>query len=217
MVVGCFRLFLALSFSIIAALSILGADNTVDLRNCDLLFQTDGQGAFSDAITGSTARDTAISVVHVAIVLVDDDAINVIEADPEAGVRIASLNDFLESSPKIDGHPGVVAMRLDIPFNQEETRRRALSHVGEDYDWWFMPKNGKMYCSELVSESFRDLQGSEVFKLLPMSFRQSDGTMPRFWIDLYAKLGVDVPEGCPGTNPNDMFRDPRLIEVGRYF
>lgn len=50
-----------------------------------------------------------------------------------------------------------------------------------------------------------------------MSFRDAEGQMPAFWVELFAKLGETVPEGVPGTNPNDLSRDEQLVEVHRYF
>ena len=44
-----------------------------------------------------------------------------------------------------------------------------------------------------------------------------DGTLPQFWADLFDQLGEQVPEGLPGTNPNDMAREELLEEVHRYF
>ena len=37
-----------------------------------------------------------------------------------------------------------------------------------------------------------------------MSFRDSKGELPLYWEQLFASLGVPVPEGLPGTNPQDM-------------
>ncbi len=50
-----------------------------------------------------------------------------------------------------------------------------------------------------------------------MNFRAADGSMPPFWNELFAKLGEEIPEGLPGTNPNDMSRDTLLTEVFRWF
>ena len=74
-----------------------------------------------------------------------------------------------------------------------------------------------MYCSELIYESFLRRDGSHLFTAIPMSFRDKDGNMPSFWVELFKGLGMDVPEGEPGTNPNDMSKDPVLRLVHRYF
>ena len=49
------------------------------------------------------------------------------------------------------------------------------------------------------------------------AFHGADGTLPQFWADLFDQLGEQVPEGLPGTNPNDMAREELLEEVHRYF
>ena len=50
-----------------------------------------------------------------------------------------------------------------------------------------------------------------------MNFRAADGTLLQFWADLFDRLGEPVPEGLPGTNPNDMAQEELLEEVHRYF
>lgn len=189
-----------------------------ELRSGDLLFQTKGQSDFSEAISAATAGEGADDFVHVGILYIpaNDSAEYVIEASPSAGVRITALEEFLEGARGSDGRPRVAVKRLDIPFSADETVARALEHLGEPYDWYYLPDNGMMYCSELVYEAYRDSAGAPIFETRPMNFRSADGTMPDFWIRLYNELGVDVPEGIPGTNPNDMARDPRLTEIYRY-
>lgn len=74
-----------------------------------------------------------------------------------------------------------------------------------------------MYCSELIYESFLRRDGTHVFTAIPMSFRDKDGNMPEFWTELFKGLEMDVPEGEPGTNPNEMSKDAALKPVHRYF
>ena len=45
----------------------------------------------------------------------------------------------------------------------------------------------------------------------------ADGTLPQFWTELFAKAGEEIPEGVPGTNPNDMARESILECAGRYY
>lgn len=188
----------------------------IDYKKGDLIFQAQGDGEFSKAISNSTSRGDSVSYVHVGIIDMEEDGgINVIEASPEEGVRIVSLEKFMETSPD-EGHEVIyVIKRLGIEFPVEETIERAKSYLGEPYDWWYKPDNGKIYCSELVWESYRDFNGKRIFASYPMNFRDSEGNMPEFWVKLYEELGEEVPEGLPGTNPNDLSRDDRLIEISR--
>lgn len=45
-----------------------------------------------------------------------------------------------------------------------------------------------------------------------MNFLDENGVMPEFWTRLFEKLGVAVPQGVPGTNPNDMARDALRLQ-----
>lgn len=184
-----------------------------EFRNGDLIFLGEGTSAFSDAISSATSRGDSVSFIHVGIIRVCEKEVTVIEADPEEGVREVPLAIFTHA----DGnrHPMISVRRLSIEFPVNESLDRALAHIGEPYDWYYLPENGMMYCSELIYESFRDENGNPIFTAAPMNFRNPDGTMPEFWTSLYEKLGVGVPEGIPGTNPNDLAKDPRLREVYR--
>lgn len=196
----------------------LKASDSIVLKTGDLLFQISGTSDFSKAISASTGVSDMPDFVHVGIVVVEDDTVvNVFEASPEAGVRIVDINKFLDSSPKAGNRPGVVVKRLSADFDAGSTAENAKKYLGEEYDWWYLPDNGKMYCSELVYESFLSPEGEHIFQASPMNFRDADGNMPEFWIKLYEKLGVDIPEGIPGTNPNSLSQDSRLEEIYRYF
>ena len=70
-----------------------------------------------------------------------------------------------------------------------------------------------MYCSELVQNSYLDAAGNQVFSSQPMNFAAPDGTMPVYWKQLFAILGMDVPQGEPGTNPQSMSESKNLVEI----
>lgn len=187
------------------------------LREGDLLFQVNEPAPMSDAITDATGEDGTENFSHVAIALKRGGADSVLEASPKGGVRIVPLAAFLASSARIDGKPGVVVMRLRDTTGIAKGISRARGHLGTPYDFSFLPANGRMYCSELIFESYRREDGTPLFCARPMNFRSSDGTLPRFWVELFDRLGEPVPEGIPGTNPNDMAKEKILKEVYRYF
>ena len=68
----------------------------------------------------------------------------------------------------------------------------------------FLPDNGALYCSELVRESYLGPEGEYLFDEAPMNFLDAEGEMPLYWTQLFALLGMDVPQGVPGTNPQAM-------------
>ena len=188
-------------------------------QNGDLLFRIAGDSDFSGAIADATAWHDSVKFVHVAIVAVEEGRPYIIEATGKKGVTLTEWQDFMSSSPQIDGKPGVVAMRV-VPmddFSAAKAIESAKAHLGEEYDWSYYPDNGKMYCTELVYECYRKNDGMPLFTARPMNFRSSDGEIPAFWTLLFEKLGEPIPEGVLGTNPNDMSKEPVLMEVYRYF
>lgn len=205
--------------------AVLLADNELmdarefdDLKTGDLIFKISGGSEFSDAITSATGTDSLLNFDHVGIIeKTDKDSVVVIEASPRLGVHITPLKEFVDETVTINGKPGLVVKRLcgDYPF--QKIIERAKTFIGQEYDWWFLPDNGKMYCSELIYESYLDNEGKHIFQTVPMNFRANDGSMPDFWIELFEKIGEEIPEGKLGTNPNDLFNSNNLIEILRFF
>lgn len=210
----------------------------------DLLFNVADASAFAAAITDATAQRDSLKFSHVAIVAVSGDGADspsgisagtrpdtdaspiaaspgtpyVIEASSRHGVARTTWTEYLANAPKINGKPAIVVMRVIVPdFPLTDAVSRAASHIGEGYDWSFLPDNGRLYCSELVYESYRWPNGAPLFPARPMNFRDADGNMPAFWTELFEKLGEPIPEGVPGTNPSDLAKEPVLQEVWRFF
>ncbi|WP_251214700.1 YiiX/YebB-like N1pC/P60 family cysteine hydrolase [Alistipes muris] len=206
--------------TLILYIGILGAACTQQreqLRTGDLLFQAGSESAMSSAIAAATGRDEALKFTHVGIAVIGSRADSVLEATSDGGVRMTVLSDFLNKSARLNGRPVVVAKRLKDTAGIAAAVARARTFLGQPYDYSFRPDNGKLYCSELVWESYLAPDGRRLFPAQPMNFRAADGSMPPFWNELFAKLGEEIPEGLPGTNPNDMSRDTLLTEVFRWF
>ncbi len=169
------------------------------------------------AIKAATGNDCELQFTHVGIAVISSRADSVLEATSDGGVRMTVLSDFLNKSARLNGRPVVVAKRLKDTAGIAAAVARARTFLGQPYDYSFRPDNGKLYCSELVWESYLAPDGRRLFPAQPMNFRAADGSMPPFWNELFAKLGEEIPEGLPGTNPNDMSRDTSLTEVFRWF
>lgn len=185
------------------------------LKSADLIFQLETPSDFSQAISAATSSQDSIKIIHVGIIEVNDSATFVIEASPEAGVREISLEEFILGS-KTSEKNNLIVKRLSIDFPVEETLKKAKSFIGQPYDWYYLPDNGRMYCSELVEQSYKDLNGCPVFPTVAMNFKDSEGNFPQFWIDLFSQLKMEVPQGVPGTNPQDIFNHPDLREITRF-
>lgn len=111
---------------------------------------------------------------------------------------------------------GVVVMRVNCDFSVKEAVHRAESMLRLPYDWSYLPDNNKLYCSELIYESYLNPAGDHIFQSRPMNFLSPDGTFPQFWTELFSTLGEEIPQGTPGTNPNDLAHESCLVEVHRY-
>ena len=171
----------------------------------DLLFQV-GEGGMTEAIEAST--DGAFS--HVGIWSGE----GVWEAVPKSGVRYVSLRKFLgESARDASGKPFVRVYRLAGGVSWPAILSRLQKLEGRPYDYAFLPGTEALYCSELVYECYRDSLDQPVFDAIPMTFKGPDGKTVPYWISHYEALGVAIPEGAPGTNPNDLSRSPLLIPV----
>lgn len=180
-------------------------------QNCDLIFQISEATDFSKAITDATAQNDELKFDHVAMIFIEDGETNVIEASAKHGVTIIPYHAFLKSLPA-----GYVIKRVKTNnYSPTEVVQHAKSHLGEPYDWSYLPNNGKMYCSELIYECFVNNQGQRLFHAQPMNFRNDKGEIPQFWIELFQKLGEVIPEGVMGTNPNDLSKENNLEEVFR--
>lgn len=175
------------------------------LRPGDLLFQA-GEGDMTDAIESATGG----SFSHVGIL--GETLEDVWEAVPGEGVRHVPLRQFLdESAPNASGKPFVRVFRTACNWPDVLSRVQALE--GRPYDYAFLPGTDALYCSELVYECYRDTAGAPLFAAIPMTFKGPDGTTVPYWTAHYDSLGVAVPEGMPGTNPNDLSRSPLLTPV----
>ncbi|MEG2365917.1 MAG: YiiX/YebB-like N1pC/P60 family cysteine hydrolase [Alistipes sp.] len=181
----------------------------------DLLFQVNKSSKMTDAITATTGNNYS----HVAIAMRCGDADSVLEASSGGGVRTITLDEFLASAAQMHDRPLVVVARLrDTTGVAAAAVQRARQYIGQPYDYAYQPRNGRMYCSELIWESYLDRQHSgHLFTARPMNFRDATGKLPDFWVQLFAQQGEPIPEGVIGTNPNDLSKERSLMEVYRYF
>ena len=195
------------------AVALLAACSKGGLQDGDLIFQTNDPGGFTDAIEQVTGGVWS----HVGIIQKDRDGIYVLEATTRQGVVRTPLEEFLDGSAHDGaGRPLVQVRRLDDPDAAaigREAVRRAETYLGRPYDYAFATGMETVYCSELVWTCFLRKDGSHVFRSVPMTFKGPDGETDPYWVAHYEQLGAPIPEGEPGTNPNDLFREPVLRDV----
>lgn len=185
--------------AICAALCLLSSCRTDTApQTGDLIFFTGGSSSMDDAISSSTGD----GFVHVAIVEVDSEGTAwLIDATPQKGVSREKL---------LEEKGNMVLKRLKDSTGVAASVQRAKGLIGSPYDFAFLPDNDAYYCSELVYECFLRPDGSHIFSCQPMNFLDSEGNLPEYWKELFEKLQMDVPQGIPGTNPEDLSRSTTL-------
>jgi len=203
-------IFAILVVSVLSFFSVSCTQNAdfVFFRNGDLVFvEGDSGNQFESAITGATGE-----MSHVGIVEVANDSVYVIDAST-AGVRRQPFADFVENQRSADGvFPKFHFCRLKDAAYADRYVANANSLIGCEYDFSYLPENGRYYCSELVYDCYVH-GGRHVFETVPMNFRNKDGGYDDFWVELFAEQGMEIPQDVPGTNPTGIYRSDAVMEL----
>ncbi|SFE37086.1 YiiX/YebB-like N1pC/P60 family cysteine hydrolase [Thermophagus xiamenensis] len=182
------------------------------LQTGDLLFMGKAASELSDAIDAVTNQGEGDHFTHVGMVEIVGDSIYVIHADDKLGVCKQPLDSFLVDDKGRKRH--VVAFRLKDEFKGsiEEAVRRVNSVLGQPYNRTYVIEDSGYYCSELIWWAFAP---DSVFSLAPMTFKDPEtGVFHKGWEEHYQKLGVPIPEGKPGCNPNGMAASRAIFRLG---
>ena len=206
------KLISAISFIILTGLfAFTPTGPKIKLQSGDLLFREKSSEHISEAIDQVTQTTAETHFSHVGLVEVTDTGIVVLHAYPEGGTCIVSLNSFLH--PK-SYSVRVVAYRLKDKGQKTITTaiRKAHSMLGKPYNFSYILSETAHYCSEFVYQAFA---ADSVFKLEPMTFKDpKTGTFSPAWVEYYQKLGIEIPEGQPGCNPNGLAASGSLEKLG---
>ncbi len=184
----------------------------IKLQSGDLLFREKSSENISEAIDKVTQTSAATHFSHVGLVEVSDTGVVVLHASPEGGTCIVSLNEFLH--PKGDSVT-VIAYRLKEERQKTipATIQKAHSMLGKPYNFSYVMSDTTHYCSEFIYLAF---VADSVFELEPMTFKDpKTGTFPIAWVEYYQKMGIEIPEGKPGCNPNGLAVSEKLERLGK--
>jgi len=205
---------------ILILLCLLGCSGRNDkLCNGDLIFvgiPSDYQvedSSMDAAISAATGEEGDLNIIHVAIAEVKADSVWIIDATLAHGVDRHPLDTFLKDFTLKDGNLPVMKLGRVKGVDADAAVERAKSYCGRGYDLRFLPDNEELYCSELVQLCYLDAAGKQVFPSEPMNWLAPDGSMPPYWQWLFSQLGMDVPQGLPGTNPKQMAASQLLREL----
>lgn len=203
----------------IALIALSCARQPDTLQTGDLVFMgipqdySISEESMDGAISAATG-DGGLNLIHVAIIEMADDGPYIIDATLKYGTDRHPLDSTIRQfTLKGGAQPVYIVKRLKDNKLAKEWIEKAKSFCGQPYDMRFLPDNGAMYCSELVRESFLGAEGEYLFDEKPMNWKNEKGEIPVYWTQLFALLGMDVPQGVPGTNPQDMSKSPLLVTV----
>jgi len=183
-----------------------------DLQSGDFVFTGPGLWGgdkLSTAIDDVTKTEMETSYTHMGMVEVRDSTVWIWHAAPKKGVSCESLEAFLKTRHRADVYRLSDSLHLHIPAALDTAR----TLNGLPYDDAYLMDGTGHYCSGFVYTLFRS---SNIFELEAMTFKNPEtGDFHPLWVDHYARLGVEIPEGRPGCNPNGMALSPHLRFVGK--
>lgn len=205
------KVFLCVCFVFCHLFADAQATGAVKLHTGDLLFQDIDCGPLCDAIEAVTEGCNGKDFSHIGLVYVRNDSVLVIEAIGK-DVHLTPLDVFAKRS----AHP-LVTGRVKPKYKAvaQKAVNNALAQTGVPYDDVFLYNNGKYYCSELIYDAFKQANGGvPFFELQPMTFRQP-GSKEYFpvWVEYYADLKTEIPEGKPGINPGGISRSKKMMII----
>jgi hypothetical protein len=176
--------------------------NTLPIESGDLVFRGALGSNLSKAINDVTQTTKATNYTHMGICDVVDGKVTVYHSDLYKGVVKESLELFMSSEDTARYNLDLYRIK-NIESNQiEKALSIAKSLIGEPYNTTYILEDKGYYCSEYIYELYKT---DSIFKLEPMTFKNSEtNTFHRGWIDYYKNLGIAIPEGKLGCNPNGM-------------
>jgi hypothetical protein len=178
------------------------------LKSGDLLFRSQTPSLLSQAIDDVTETGNGKHFSHIGIVDIKKDRISVIHAEGGKGVCKEPLDSFMTDERGDLMHADVYRLKPEYQPEIENALNRARSVIGEPYNYSYIVEDSGFYCSELVWWAFLP---DSLFQLKPMTFKDSNtGKFHEGWIKYYMKLGIEIPEGKLGCNPNGMATSDKI-------
>jgi hypothetical protein len=182
------------------------------LKEGDIVFQQLDGGELGRAIDKVTEGYGGEDYNHCGLVININDTLQVIEAIGKK-VRLTAIAEFEARCSAAH----LLIGRLRPPYRHliGNIENVATKQLGIPYDDFFEMNNGKLYCSELIYEVFKEANGGKpFFKLKPMTFKDPE-THDFFplWVAYYRKLGAAIPQEKPGINPGLLSRSSKLYVI----
>ena len=182
-----------------------------EIRDGDLLFVAAEDYGLSSAINRVTQTELKTDYVHIAIIHVASDTTWVLDASPEEGTRKILLQNFMDEQ-----NSAVYRYRLKDKYTGSIKNGWTIAEemLGKPYNFSYIWNDTSHYCSEFIYRMFED---DAIFELNPMTFINPEtGEFDDTWVAYYDSLGVAIPEGEPGCNPNGLAASDKLEFIDRF-
>ncbi|WP_157945069.1 YiiX/YebB-like N1pC/P60 family cysteine hydrolase [Apilactobacillus quenuiae] len=165
------------------------------MKNGDLLFVRSRQNQFEKMIANSTSQK--YNYVHVGI-YIDG---NVIHATSKYGCIKQSLNKFIQTQAASIDNFRVIDNQIDFQL----IKNNANQMIGLPYNHSFLQTSSGLYCSELITEVFKDYH---IFHLAKLQF--GNEKQIAYWKRYYHKLDMKLPVNELGSSPNSLIDSAKL-------
>lgn len=172
------------------------------IKTGDIIFRGTTKSELSQAINDVTQTDIKTNYTHMGVCEVVDNKVFIYNADLGKGVVKELLADFLKSKKNTEYIADLYRIKNTDKNKINTAIERANSLIGNKYNTTYILEDEGYYCSEYIYEVFKK---DTVFELEPMTFKDpKTNSFHKGWITHYQELGIDIPEGKLGCNPNVM-------------
>lgn len=178
--------------------------NIQNLKKGDVLFISDSSEKNISELSRGYAQD---SYYHCALYIGSEE---IIEAVKVGGVVKANISKYLNKK--------ILVARVNEDQNfLNKVISQAKEFIGFSYNDLFLPDiKRKLYCSELIHEAFNLVSKQKYFTQHKLNYiSESDSSVSQYWIEFYNEYGLKVPQGQPGSHPNNLSLDNKFYE--RFF
>ncbi|MHB1277128.1 MAG: YiiX/YebB-like N1pC/P60 family cysteine hydrolase [Bacteroidia bacterium] len=183
----------------------------VALKNGDFLFLIASDEGLGQAINTVTEGDSVRNYSHQGLLQIEGKDSFVWHSAPGKGVARESIRAFQTDDKGALREMHVYRLPDSMSKHLPIIWKRANVLLGKPYNETYIMEDDGFYCSEFVYALYSTYG---IFELKPMTFTDGKtGQVPESWVDHYQKLGIQIPEGKPGCNPNGMAGSPYLTRV----
>lgn len=194
------------------AQSLVTEVSVANLATGDLIFVGAREQNISGAINRVTQRVDQQSFDHVGLVEVSEQGVFLLHATGRGGAIRQHLEEYVALSEEAGKALEVYRLKDEYVESIPIAITVADSMLGKPYNFSYVLNDSSYYCSDYIERAFRKY---EIFELEPMTFVNPEtGDTDEFWQEFYNKMGIEVPEGELGCNPNGLAASEKLVFVG---